>query len=82
MGAVTILYFASAADRRGCSSESFSLQSGATTGHLRSSLAQAHPALRGTLERCRIAVNHEFVGNDWVLKAGDEVAVIPPVSGG
>jgi molybdopterin converting factor small subunit len=30
----------------------------------------------------RLAVNQEYVGNDHPLQAGDEVGVIPPVSGG
>lgn len=30
----------------------------------------------------RLAVNYEYVPNDHPLKNGDEVAVIPPVSGG
>ena len=29
-----------------------------------------------------IAVNHRYVGPDFVLHDGDEVAFIPPVSGG
>lgn len=29
-----------------------------------------------------IAVNHEVVSSDYVLKEGDEVALFPPVSGG
>jgi len=31
---------------------------------------------------CRVAVNHEFVGREDALRASDEIAVIPPVSGG
>lgn len=30
----------------------------------------------------RIAVNHEYVEDDHLLKTGDEIAIIPPVSGG
>lgn len=31
---------------------------------------------------CRVAVNHEFVPRSASLSASDEIAVIPPVSGG
>jgi len=31
---------------------------------------------------CRVAVNHEFVGRGDAIREGDEIAVIPPVSGG
>lgn len=34
------------------------------------------------LRAVRVAVNHEHVGLDHPLKAGDEVAFFPPVTGG
>lgn len=34
------------------------------------------------LDRCLIAVNGEYAGRDSLLEAGDELAVLPPVSGG
>lgn len=30
----------------------------------------------------RVAVNHDYVGFDHPLKAGDEIAIFPPVTGG
>ena len=48
----------------------------------------------GVVERCRadaeggvwgslaVAVNQEYAGRDRVLSEGDEVALLPPVSGG
>ena len=30
----------------------------------------------------RVAVNQEYVGNDFPVAAGDEVAFFPPVTGG
>ena len=30
----------------------------------------------------RVAVNHEVVGNDATLQDGDEIALLPPVTGG
>ncbi|HHK5534811.1 TPA: molybdopterin converting factor subunit 1 [Bacillus mobilis] len=35
-----------------------------------------------SLDRVMVAVNEEFVTNDEMIKAGDIVALIPPVSGG
>jgi len=32
--------------------------------------------------RCVVAVNRQYTGPDTVLRAGDEVALVPPVSGG
>ncbi|WP_342715205.1 molybdopterin converting factor subunit 1 [Bacillus paramycoides] len=35
-----------------------------------------------SLDRVMVAVNEEFVTNEEMIKAGDIVAFIPPVSGG
>ena len=40
------------------------------------------PALAGLLARCAVAVSGEFAGDEVVLPAGAEVALLPPVSGG
>ena len=34
------------------------------------------------LKRCLVAVNGEYAQRDFYLSAGDELAVLPPVSGG
>lgn len=49
---------------------------------LKAALAAAEPALAPLLPVVRIAVNHAFADADTVVCAGDEVALIPPVSGG
>ena len=54
----------------------------ATVGDLRRVLVANHPNLAGLLDHCRVAVNHEFADDSQVLTPTDEVAVIPPVSGG
>ena len=43
---------------------------------------EQHPALRELLPPCRVAVEQEFVAAGHRVRAGDEIAVIPPVSGG
>jgi molybdopterin converting factor subunit 1 len=46
------------------------------------SLIKKHPKL-GAMERSiMISVNQEYVDRDQLLADGDEVAMIPPVSGG
>lgn len=45
-------------------------------------LCQQHPQLAPWGPHLRFAVNYEFVPPEHVLVAGDEVALIPPVSGG
>lgn len=45
-------------------------------------LAATSDALAELLPCCAIAVGDELVARDFVVRAGDEVAVLPPVSGG
>jgi molybdopterin converting factor subunit 1 len=54
----------------------------ATVAALRAELANRFPALRELLAASRIAVNHDFADDSMPLNDSDEVAVIPPVSGG
>ncbi len=48
---------------------------------LESSIAQ-YPQLEQWRTRTRFAINLEFVTPDTILQDGDEVVLIPPVSGG
>lgn len=43
---------------------------------------QAHPSLDGLKKVTRLAVNQAFCADDPVLAPEDELALIPPVSGG
>lgn len=45
-------------------------------------LIAAHPGLTPFRGSVRLARNSEYVGADAQFAAGDEVALIPPVSGG
>jgi molybdopterin synthase catalytic subunit len=58
------------------------LDDGATVADLRREIARTHPAIASRLGPCRIAVAHEFVGDDRVIAPGEEIALVPPVSGG
>jgi molybdopterin synthase sulfur carrier subunit len=48
---------------------------------LESSIAQ-YPQLEQWRDRTRFGLNMEFVSADTILQDGDEVVLIPPVSGG
>lgn len=77
-----VLLFAGLRERLRRDSIDLELPAGARVRDLLAALAAAGPDLSASLSVCRVAVNHEFVGADHVIAAGDEVAVIPPVSGG
>jgi molybdopterin synthase sulfur carrier subunit len=82
---VKILFFAGLREALGTGAESLALPSGvATAGALRE-----HLAARGgvwsalaTTKNLRVAVNQQMLGFDAAVKAGDEVAFFPPVTGG
>ena len=54
----------------------------ATVEALLRQLAEEHPSLRGQLEVTAIAVGDRIVNREHKLREGEEVALLPPVSGG
>jgi molybdopterin converting factor subunit 1 len=80
--AVRVLLFAHARELAGADSVVVSLAMSATVADLRAVLAVRHPALASLLARSALAVNHAFADNATPLSASDEIALIPPVSGG
>lgn len=79
---VTVLLFAAAREQAGTESVAVKLSQGATVGELRTELVRQLPTLAGLLARSALALNQDFADRDQVVRAGDEVAIIPPVSGG
>jgi len=79
---VNVLLFAQLRDGFGGDQLVAALPSGATGADLLAWLSQRNPKLAGLLEVSRLAVNCEYVSVDHRLQDGDEVVVIPPVSGG
>jgi molybdopterin converting factor subunit 1 len=79
---VRVLLFAAARDHVGADAVSVEVPTGATVAVLRTELARQFPVLASLLARSAIAVNHDFTEDSRVLAASDEVAIIPPVSGG
>ncbi len=79
---VTVLFFAGAAEAAGCRRVQESLPPGATLRHLAAGLVRRFPRLAGFLPSAAWAVNEEYAGEEHLLREGDEVALIPPVSGG
>jgi MoaE-MoaD fusion protein len=45
-------------------------------------LVSTHPRLERLAPSLKLAVNQEYAGGDHILAEGDEIALIPPVSGG
>lgn len=79
---VTVRYFAGQRDIAGRAEEQLALEPGATVESLWDLLVERYPRLRGYTGRILYAVNQEFGTPASELRDGDEVAFIPPVSGG
>jgi molybdopterin synthase sulfur carrier subunit len=77
---IKLLYFAILREKLGRHEEM--LEFSGSVGELRRLLVEREPHLADVLKVCLFAVNQEYVGEDFILKGGETVAVIPPVSGG
>jgi molybdopterin synthase catalytic subunit len=80
---VSVRLFAILRERAGTDSVEIELPEGATVGDAFERLAAA-PGLGELVERMplRMAVNREYAGDATKIGPGDELAVIPPISGG
>jgi molybdopterin converting factor subunit 1 len=79
---VQVQLFAGARDRAGSNVLEVELPDDATVADLRRELAQRHQSLGELLSRTLVAVDHEYASDDQTLSAENEIAIIPPVSGG
>jgi len=83
---VKVLFFASLREQLGTSGEEIELPGGVSTvAGLRSHLSQKNDSWRSVLAEgklIRAAVNQDMVQASAPIKAGDEVAFFPPVTGG
>jgi len=79
---VRVRVFASLRERIGRPELDWTLADDATVGDLWQAVCAAHPALADTGASVSFAVNQEYVARHHRLHPGDEVALIPPVSGG
>ncbi len=79
---IQVMLFAGAEAAVGKSRIVLGLSAPAAIEQIAAQMLQEYPALSGLLPRSRFAVNNQFVNNDHVVKSGDDIALIPPVSGG
>ncbi len=79
---MTILYFAHARRLTGCAEETIASNAALTVDQLWGKLLDRHPELSSLRASCRLACNQQFANADTLIQPTDEVAVIPPVSGG
>ena len=79
---LVVQLFARARDLAETERLSVELPAGANVAELRSAIVEQVPELASLLAVSAVAVNHDFATDKVVLLDSDEVAIIPPVSGG
>jgi len=79
---VHVLFFGILKDLAGKSSDRLELRDGASVRNVLEHYALEAPRLQESLASLAVAVNQQYAGPDTKLKSDDEVALLPPVSGG
>ena len=79
---VRIQCFAQLRDRLGQSEWSVTLPTASTGREVLRALRERYPSAAPLLDVSRLAVNWDYVSEERIVQDGDNVAIIPPVSGG
>jgi molybdopterin synthase catalytic subunit/molybdopterin converting factor small subunit len=79
---VRVLFFGMLKDLAGRGSDFLNLPEHATLGDVFTYYEEVVPRLGELAASIAISINQEFAGTDTRLKEGDEIAFLPPVSGG
>lgn len=79
---VDIRLFAALREVLGRGEVTLNVSEGATVGELQGQLMREYPAVEAFLATLVWAVNEDYVSAEHRLREGDEIALIPPISGG
>ncbi len=79
---IKVLYFSSIKDKLKKKEDVLDISENTTLEDVISLLKEKYPEIAESLDKSMFAVNEEYADKDKILKEGDTVAVIPPVSGG
>jgi len=79
---VRVKLFASVREIVGQREVTLEVPDGTTAGELLAVFVARYPRLTELAACCRLVVNRQYVEPTTVVKSGDEVAFVPPVSGG
>ncbi len=77
-----ILFFAQLKEVTNCDLVELSVAAPLSSEQLWSALIEKYPALAAHQASVRLACNLEYAGSEVLFNPDDEVALIPPVSGG
>ena len=81
---VTVKYFANLKQMAGKDEDQFDISEGTTLAQLSDLIKQSVPQIGDMVreKKVMISLNYDVVPLDTVVKDGDEIALLPPFSGG
>ena len=79
---IKVLFFSSLKEKLGKTSEEFKFTGNLSITELKNFLISKYPEGKDILNNSMFAVNEQYVDEKYLLKNGDTIAIIPPVSGG
>lgn len=82
MNNITVLLFATLRDRAQTGSLTMEIPSETTVANLKILLGEKFPSFAGLAHHSLVAVNREYVFDEFGIPDGAEVALFPAVSGG
>jgi molybdopterin synthase catalytic subunit len=79
---VRVLFFGVLKDMAGFSADTLALHEGAVLGDVLAHYEKRLPKLKELMPSLAMSLNREYAGPEARLHPGDEIALLPPVSGG
>lgn len=79
---IQVMLFAALADKAGDRTVSTEVPEHATVADVLKAVERDYPQLAPLLPACFVSVNQEYAMPDQPVREGDELAILPPVSGG
>lgn len=79
---ITVFYFAKVRETVGINEEKIVLEKESTLNNLISKIEESHSSILKVKQDLQFAVNRKIVSRDLTLHEGDQIAVLPPVTGG
>lgn len=79
---VTVQLFAGLAERAGTRQITVDLPDNAAVSQLLTKLTEEYPSLATLVPTCFVSLNHEYATPEQLIQDDDEIALLPPVSGG
>ena len=79
---ITVKLFALMREKAGTDTIPLEVPAGATVTHALAALVCQYPMLAPYMANTRFSLHMDFVGPETTLAEGDELVLIPPVSGG